>query len=390
MGTRAFARVDASGYAAFRAAFGALLVVLVARYFLHGWIDAQFHEPRHFFPWPGLEGVRPWPRPWMHVHFAALGLLGVSLAAGWLPRVSALLFGLGFTYVWLIDRTNYLNHYYLISLLCGILAVVPAGRTVPAWGLGLLRFQVGVVYFFAGVAKLGEDWLLRGQPLRLWLLQTEGVPALHEPGVAVALSWAGAAFDLAIPFLLLARRTRLASFGVLVLFHAATAVLFPIGLFPWVMVVAALVFFPPDWPRRLWGAPPAPTAPPARPSRALVAALAAYALLQVVLPFRHWLYPGDVLWNEEGFRFSWRVMLTEKAADARFFAEDLQTGRVEEVRIEDYLTPVQARQMSTQPDLIRHFGRLLERRYRAGGRQVRVRPEVWASLNGRPAAPMTE
>jgi len=370
MGTRAFDRVDGAGLAAFRAAFGVLLLVLVGRYFLNGWIDAQFYEPALFFPWPGLEWVRPWPWPRMHVHFAALGTLAAALTIGFFARWSAFLFGLGFTYVWLIDRTNYLNHYYLISLLCGILAVVPASRTVPRWGLWLLRFQVGLVYFFAGVAKLEPDWLLRGQPLRLWLAQS-GWP----PELALFFSWAGAAFDLAIPFLLLWRRTRLPAFGLLVVFHAATAVLFPIGLFPWVMVVAALAFFSPDWPRRLFRRTTAVSPQPARPSRAIVTALAVYALVQVLVPLRHALYPGDVLWTEEGFRFSWRVMLIEKTADARFFADDVA------VRVEEYLTPVQARQMSTQPDLIRDFARLVSRRL-----GTPVRAEVWASLNGRPAA----
>lgn len=383
-----WAPVDGAGLAAFRAAFGALLAVQVARYFLNGWIDAQFYEPRHFFPWPGLEWIRPWPRPWMHVHFAALGILAAAMAAGVRPRASAFLFGLGFTYAWLIDRANYLNHYYLISLLCGILAVSPSGRTVPAWSVWLLRFQVGVVYFFAGLAKLQGDWLLRGQPLRMWLAEIEGIPGLHAPGMAVALSWAAAAFDLSVPFLLLARRTRPAAYALLVAFHALTVVLFPIGLFPWVMVAAALVFFPPDWPRRILGGRPAPEGggAPARRSPAVAAALAAYALVQVVVPLRALAEsPGDVLWAERGFRFSWRVMLIEKAAEARFWAEDATTGEILPVRVEDYLTPAQARQMRSQPDLIGAFARVVRRRFRDEGREVRVRGEVWASLNGRPA-----
>ncbi|HXG62697.1 MAG TPA: HTTM domain-containing protein [Planctomycetota bacterium] len=372
-----FAPVDGTAVAVFRTVFGALLAIQVARYFLNGWIDAQFHEPRHFFPWPGLEWIRPWPRPWMHVHFAVLGGLAAAMAAGVQPRASAFLFGLGFTYAWLIDRANYLNHYYLISLLCGILAAIPSGRTLPAWAVALLRFQVGAVYFFAGLAKLQGDWLLRGQPLRMWLAEVEGIPGLHAPGVAAALSVAAAAFDLSVPFFLRVRRTRAVAYGCAVVFHLATALLFPIGLFPWVMIAAGLVFFGGDLrPEGSCGRVPR--------SPAILAAAAAYALIQVLVPLRA--LRGDALWAEQGFRFSWRVMLIEKGAEARFWAEDVATGERLPVRVEDYLTPAQARQMRSQPDLLGAFARIVRLRFRGEGREVRVRGEVWVSLNGRPAS----
>ena len=157
-------------------------------------------------------------------------------------KAERILFGLGFTYVHLIDKTNYLNHYYLVSLLCLLLAFMPLGREASidarrrrrrgpappfrAWMVAILRFQVGAVYFFAGVAKLQSDWLLRAQPLRLWLSRLENLPLVGsvagEPWAAYLLSWGGALFDLAIPFLLAWSRTRTAAFAALVVFHAAT------------------------------------------------------------------------------------------------------------------------------------------------------------------------
>jgi vitamin K-dependent gamma-carboxylase len=373
----------------FRIAFGSVLVVLVARYFLHGWIDAQFHAPRTLFPWPGFEGVRPWPRPWMHVHFAALGLLAAGLAAGLFTRACAALFCAGFTYVHLIDRTTYLNHYYLVSLMTCLLAFLPLGkagsldvhwglvrgvRSFPAWVPAILRFQVGAVYVFAGIAKLQGDWLLRAQPLRLWLSTSAG-GLLAEPWVAFAMSWAGAAFDLALPALLLVRRTRPAAFALAVVFHAATALLFPIGLFPWIMLACLLVFRE---------AAPVVDVPPARRPRFVGALLATYALVQVVVPLRHWMWPGDVLWTEEGFRFSWRVMIAEKTAHARYRWVHAD-GRRSEVDVAAYLTPWQAHVVPAQPDLLRRFLALL--REEARGRGEEVEAEVEVSLNGRPARP---
>ena len=121
-----FAPIDPASLVAFRVAFGGLLAVLVSRYFLNGWIETQYYMPQRFFTWEAFSWVRPWPRPFMEVHFAVLGLLALCIAAGFLFRWSALLFCLGFTYVQLIDKTNYLNHYYLIALLSLLLAAAPA------------------------------------------------------------------------------------------------------------------------------------------------------------------------------------------------------------------------------------------------------------------------
>ncbi len=409
-----FAPVDPASLVAFRVAFGLLMFVLVLRYFLHGWIDAQFHGPANFFPWPAFSWIHPWPRPWMRVHFAALGALALLIAAGLLCRASTILFFLGFTYVHLIDRTNYLNHYYLVSLLSLLMIFLPLGRAgsldaalgrvrplpaFPAWALGLLRFQVGAVYFFAGAAKLQSDWLFRAQPLRLWLAGAADLPIvgplLGETWVACFFSWASMLFDLTVPFLLLWPRSRSFAFVMVVVFHAATALLFPIGLFPWIMIVGALVFLPPGWPRRLLGRPvfrlPAIEPPRVAPGAAIRAVLALYVLLQIAIPLRHWALPGDVLWTEEGFRFAWKVMLVEKTGHARFHARDPHTGRTWEVPVADYLTPIQAHFMCTQADLVRDFARMVAEDFqRRGLGWVEVRADVWVSVNGRPARRLTD
>ena len=204
----------------------------------------------------------------MQAHFILLALLAVGIALGLFYRVCAALFFLGFTYVELIDQTNYLNHYYLISLLSGLLIFLPANRAgsldawrkpqlradaVPAWTLNLLRFQIGLVYIFAGLAKISADWLLRAEPLRIWLAARSAIPLigplLSQLWTAYVASWFGAVFDLTVVFCLLCGRTRRMAYALVVVFHVATWVLFNIGMFPWVMLVAATVFFPADWPR---------------------------------------------------------------------------------------------------------------------------------------------
>lgn len=58
--------------------------------------------------------------------------------------------------------------------------------------------------------------------------------------------------DLFFVFYMLNRRTRVFGFLLVLLFHFMNARLFGIGIFPWLMIAATLVFFGPDWPRRVW------------------------------------------------------------------------------------------------------------------------------------------
>ena len=116
--------------------------------------------------------------------------------------------------------------------------------------------------------------------------------------------------------------------------------------------------------------------------------LTVHFLIQLLLPLRHWLYPGNVLWNEEGFRFSWHLKIMEKRGRARFYATDPRTGAHWELRCEGLLSDKQAGRMMTQPDLILAFAHILAERTGIPG--VEVRADVRVSLNGRPPRPLID
>jgi hypothetical protein len=404
MTERATRPVDIASLAAFRILYGLLMFVGIVRLLASGWIDAMYGEPTFFFTYPGFSWVEAWPLWGMYLHYAVLAVLALAIAAGARTRIVTPLFVIGFTYTQLIDVTNYLNHNYLAILLGALLCFLPAHRHwsvdvwlrpslrathVPAWMVWLVRFQVGVVYVFAGLAKLQPDWLLHAQPLNIWLSARTDTPLvgpwLDERWLAYAASWAGFLFDTTIVLWLSWRRTRLAAYAVLVLFHAATAYLFNIGMFPLIMTLSALIFFEPSWPRRLlrYVAPERGTdathryVAHARGTWAPV--IVAYVALQVLLPLRHHALPGDVLWNEDGMRFSWQVMVREKHGAVTFVVR-FPDGRRLEVPPGNYLTPRQEREMAGQPDLILQ----LARRIRADfGGDVEVHAETRVSLNGR-------
>jgi hypothetical protein len=364
------------------------MVFATFRFFAHGWIEADYGLPKHFFHYWGFGWVRPLPLPLMYAAYGLTAIAAVFVALGRWQRPAAATFGVLFTYAHLIDKSNYLNHYWLVSLLALLLAIVPLDRPGPAraWMLWLFRLQVGVVYFFGGIGKLGSDWLIEGEPLRIWLAANAELPIVgrwfHWKATALAFSWAGCLFDLTIVPLLLWRKTRAAAYVVLIGFHVMTSLLFHIGMFPWIMIVSATVFFDPSWPRRWARGRFADDAAPARSIGVRGAALlGAYALFQLLMPLRSVLYPGNTLWTEEGFRFSWRLMLIEKSGALELTVVDRAGGRTI-VYPREYLTPFQARMASTQPDMILELAHMIAADRRASG-PVQVFADAEVSFNGR-------
>ncbi len=400
--------VDGASLAFFRIIFGLMMALSGVRFLMKGWVYEFYAVPKLFFPFVAFDWLQPLPHAGM---LAVFGLwIGAALlvACGWLYRPALALFSLSFLYVEALDKTNYLNHYYFVSLMALLLLFVPAHRTWSLdrlWGrvaaapakrghLWLLQFQMAVLYVFAGFAKIDGDWLLRAEPLATWLRVRGELPLLgplfayHE--TALLMSWAGMVYDLTIPFFLLWRRTRVSAYLTVLLFHGMTALLFPIGVFPWVMMVCTTVFFAADWPRRLlrrlgcdMAEPHLPALTPTRP--ALLVLAACFVVWQVFTPLRFLAYPGNVLWHEQGFRFAWRVMLVEKTGHAEFRVVSVD-GQTYRVWPRDWLTPQQEKMAATQPDMILQFAHQIADVYRAKlGGEVAVYADVWVSLNGRRA-----
>jgi hypothetical protein len=397
--------------------FGLVGLLVAVRTLANGWVEMLYAGPSRHLTYPGFGWVAPPPGWGAYALVVAIGAAGVLVALGWHYRPSLAVMLVAFVWLELIEVTTYLNHYWFVTLFgCTLLAVPaascwsldarrePRPTTVPVGALWLLRGQIATVYVFAGLAKLNADWLLHGIPLRMWLparahLAIVG-PWLDEAWVAIALSWAGAAFDCLIVPALLWKRTRLAAWCAIVAFHVVTWRLFPIGVFPWVMIAVSTLFFAPDWPRRVIdritgrrvpegaGGDVAPASPThtGRVSRAVVALGVVWLVLQVAIPLRHWFIPGDYRWTNEGYRFAWVVLLTEKGGDVSFRVRDPASDREWIETADDLYTPAQWRVMATEPDLIRQAAHAIAARQRDLGRRVEVRADAFVSLNGRPAA----
>ena len=416
-----FEPVDISFLVAFRIIFGGIILWEVYRYFTHGWITRYFVEPALTFTYYGFSWVKPWPGSGMYIHFLVLGLAAACVMMGFLYRLAAPVMFLAFTYFFLLDQTRYLNHFYLVCLISFLMCFLPAERAfsvdsllrrkirsdvVPAWTLWLLRAQVGIPYFYGGIAKLNSDWIHGGEPMRIWLSPLTKIPAFGHifasEFVVYSFVIGGLLIDLLVVPLLLWRRTRLFAFAAAVVFNLINALIFEIGIFPWLMLGALLIFFPPDLVRRFARAfmssgeelpktvrsepvVERSSCPSLSSRQKLVAGLlAAYLAVQLILPLRHFLYPGDVSWTEEGHNFAWHMKLRTKGGEAVFTVTHPQSGQTWTIKPQDHLESHQVTKMTTKPDLVLLFSHYLaEQKRREGYENVEVRARVMVSLNGR-------
>ena len=383
-----------SSLVVFRIVFGAMLFTSTLRFILKGWVDELYVNPTYFFTYYGFEWVKPLSEIGMYILFGAMLVSSIFILIGFLYRINTITFFLLFTYVELIDKTNYLNHYYFVSLVAFILIFLPAHRSfsldqyfgickkkslVAAWTINILKLQIGLVYFCAGIAKLNYHWLIEAQPLINWLKHQWDFPIIGEfltqDYVAYLFSWGGALFDLTIFFVLINSRLRIYGYILVVIFHVMTSIMFPIGVFPLVMICSTLIFFSSDFHskiisfisknifRKEFTSNNELYHPAVGLRIPLKVLFTSFVCLQLLLPFRYLLYPGKLFWTEQGYRFSWRVMLIEKAGYTQFYIHDPEKDRKMVIQNCDYLTPQQEKMMSCQPDMILQFAKHLNEIY---------------------------
>ena len=412
-------KTKAAPLAVFRILFGFMMLASIIRFWSFGWIETLYIEPVFSFSYYGFHWL-PNLGQFTYLLFIICGVSAFSVAIGYRYRLAIVLFFLSFTYIELLDKTTYLNHYYFISCLSFLLIFLPANcyysldalrlkniraNTIPAWSINSIKLLLCIVYFFAGLAKLNSDWLLNAMPLQIWLPSKYDIPLLgdllQQSWIHYAFSWGGAFYDLAIPFLLLWKPSRSIAFIFVVIFHVLTRILFPIGMFPYIMIVSALIFFDATFHERilsffswllkkirLFRVVKVNDLQKEKSAKIASYVVALFIVVQLLLPWRYALYPKELFWTEEGYRFSWRVMLMEKAGYAQFIVKNTKTGSQFAVNNSDFLTPFQEKQMSTQPDFILEYAHYLGAHFKSQGHQnIAVHVESYVALNGRLSQP---
>lgn len=384
------------------------------RYLYLGWVDAQLVDPPLHFSYYGFDWIQALPREGMYLVFGLMVLSSVGICIGFFYRIACILFFLCFSYVELIDISYYLNHYYFVSIVSFLLIWVPAERSfsldvwrrpqirrewVSRWCVDIFKLQIAIVYVYAGLAKINYDWLVRAMPLSIWLPAKSDLPLIgwifKYKITAYLFSWMGMLFDTLIILFLNIKKTRWLAYAAVILFHSLTGILFQIGVFPIVMIFAVTVFFPAKYHHQFLaqvkkvvrvkdGTPSHSKFTTA--NKFLLYGMMVFFSFQLLFPWRYLLYDGNLFWTEEGYRFSWRVMLMEKAGTATFYVKDGSDGREGSVINHRFLGPHQEKQMAMQPDLILQFAHFLDEHYRQKGmKNPQIRAEVLVTLNGSPA-----
>ncbi|MDC0538884.1 HTTM domain-containing protein [Flavobacteriaceae bacterium] len=411
---------SASPLIIFRIGFGFMMLYSIIRFWSKDWINTLYLQPKFHFTYYGFEWVKPLGNL-TYLLFFICGLSALFVALGFKYRVAIITFFLSFTYIELMDKTTYLNHYYFISILSFLLIFLPANssfsidsylkkksyRLVPKWSIDAIKLLVSIVYVYAGLTKINSDWLFKAMPLKIWLPSKYDLPFIGETLMQqnwfhYAMSWSGMIYDLIIPFLLFYKKTRWFAFGLVVFFHVFTGILFPIGMFPYVMIVSSLIFFEAGFHHKiilflkrilnyffkLKQKIVVKEIYNFKHQKITIIVLSLFFIVQLFLPFRYALYPNELFWTEEGYRFSWRVMLMEKMGYANFKITNSKTGIFFYVDNQDFLTPLQEKQMSFQPDFILEYAHFLGDHFKSKGhKNIQVFVESYVALNGRLSQP---
>jgi len=409
-----FSRIDNSQLILFRIFFGLLIAMECYGAIVTGWIERTLVEPKFTFNFIGFDWIQPLPGNGMYFYFLVMGTLGVLIMLGYKYRFSIIAFTILWTGVYLMQKTSYNNHYYLLILISLFMCFFPANRSYSldakmnpglksesmySWVKWVIILQLFIVYTYAAIAKLYGDWFdLR--IVRILMLNKADYyiigELLQEPWIHRAIATMGIFFDLLIVPALLWKPTRKIAFGVSIFFHLFNSIVFQIGIFPYLSLAFIVFFFEPETIRGIFlkkktpflseeisGLPAGRQVPTYKNMLYILGAI--YFLIQILLPVRHHFIVDDVLWTEEGHRLSWRMMLRSRSGKIKFKVVNKKSGESIQVNLNDYLTKKQYRRIGSYPDFIWQFAQRLKKERAEKGESVSVYVTSKASVNGKPS-----
>ncbi|MFD1062818.1 HTTM domain-containing protein [Winogradskyella litorisediminis] len=402
-----FKHIDNSALIVFRIIFGLLCFLESVGAIFTGWIKRTLIEPKFTFNFIGFDFLQPLPGNWMYTYYIVMGIFGLLIMVGYKYRFSVLAFALMWSATYLMQKSSYNNHYYLLMILTFIMVILPANRyasldvkfnpnlkkiSMPNWCRWLIILQLFIVYTYASLAKLYPDWL-DASAVKLLMQGKSHFPIigdfLQNEYLHYFIAYAGILFDgLIIPLLLFKPTRKFAFFGS-IFFHIFNACVFHIGIFPFLSLAFSLFFFEPKTIRNIFLKRKEfytqDEVKTPKNHKILLGVFSLYFIIQIVLPLRHYFIQDDVLWTEEGHRLSWRMMLRAKSGSINFRVVDNETNTIIPINLNDYLTPKQQRSLSTKPDFIWQFSQRLKQQFEAENKSVSIFVTNYVSVNGKPS-----
>lgn len=401
-----FKHIDNSALIVFRIIFGLLCFLESVGAIFTGWIKRTLVDPDFTFNFIGFEFLQPLPGNGMYYYYAVMGVFGLLIMVGYKYRFSMFAFAIMWSATYLMQKSSYNNHYYLLMLLSGIMVFLPANRyasidaklnpkiksySMPQWCRWVVILQLFIVYTYASIAKLYPDWLdatvieylMKGK--KNYFLVGD---FLQQKWLHHILAYGGILFDGLIIPLLLFKPTRKYAFMASVFFHLFNSVIFQIGIFPYLSLAFSLFFFSSEKVQKLFlKKKPYYTSKNVsipKLKTPLIIGFLIYFIIQIGLPLRHHFIEDNVLWTEEGHRLSWRMMLRVKNGQTSYWVENKETGDRTRINLRNYLSSKQRRSASTKPDVMWQFAQHLKYKFKEQGQDVAVYIKSKVSVNGKP------
>ena len=380
-----FKNIDNSPLIVFRIFFGFLISCESFGAIITGWVKRVLIEPKFTFSFIGLEWLQPLPGYGMYFYFIIMGLFGIAIMLGYRYRVAIIGYTILWAGVYFMQKTSYNNHYYLLLIISFYMIFLPANQyasldvkqqrihkqnTMPYWISLLFIVQVTIVYFYAAIAKFYPDWL-DGTFTKLLLSGTTSNEFLLKIFLNkyfyLFIAYAGILFDLLIVPLLLFKKTRTIALVASLSFHLFNAIFLQIGIFPFFALSFSLFFYSPEKIRKLFFKNKLSIEEPIVSNyfekRIFLYFLIPFLFIQLLLPLRHHLIEGDVLWTEEGHRLSWRMMLRKRDGFINFKIKNNDTGEITSYDYHKNLSPKQANTLATKPDFIWQYCQRIKQEY---------------------------
>ena len=413
---RLFLPVNNSPLIAFRMLFGFLMAYHFLTAILNGTIYENFIKPPFTFSYIGFEFLQPLPGKGMYFYVGVMIVLALLIMLGAWYRFAITAFTLMWTAMYLMQKADYNNHYYLMLLLCWIMIFMPADRyfsvdskrnavkitnTCHQYYLWIFMAQVAIVYFFAATGKLSSDWF-SGKYIEI---QFSGLTHRFLTGKLYAQKWfqlficyGGFLFDLLIIPFLLWRRTKTTAFFLACLFHLFNSYTFSIGIFPYLSIALNLFFLNPPMVQRFFFRRQKPVIEDntalqkdSMKRKILMACFGIYLFFQLLIPMRSWLFPGNVFWTEEGYRMSWKMMMRTKSGKIYFKVTDPASQKTWKEEPDKIFAPKQIMWLAISPDIIWQYAQRLKKEFAEKGfPNVQVYAIGAVSLNRSKPMPMVD
>ncbi len=404
-----FKQVDNSALIVFRIVYGFLLACEAFGSIATGMVNRQFIEPKFTFTFIGFDFLEPLPGSWMYVLYISMGIAGIMIMLGFKYRLAITYYAITWTYVYLLQKSSYNNHCYLLMLLNYMMILLPANRAVSIdsrdrpsitrhhMSRGVYVFIISllfIVYAYASVAKFYPDWLDGSFPRYLMSTRGKDWEILQNDWAHEAIKYFGLTFDLLVIPLLLWKPTRWFAVIASIFFHLFNSIVFQIGVFPYLALSFLIFFFTTQQVHR-WFLPKKDfydeeevIVPQYR--NWWIGGSTIFLIIMFLLPLRHWTIKGDVFWTEEGHRLSWRMMLRSRSGHATYSVVNKATGKRTLIKLSDYVSNKQYMSVQTKPDFIWQFAQKLKDEYAKKGEDIEVYVQAYVGINGRKLKPFTD